>query len=439
MLLIPQIRNLKSLTWNAGPIAQDILAALEKSHPSCTLRVFNWWRFNGSVNYLDEAELSLARFANLTHFRYNAHYELLYAWDTFKYIVSNSRALEFASFCSKMHVEHSDSPHWMQESAEPRAGRRKSKGLKALTIDSPDVPLASSWIAQELASFIDLSNLESVKLSRGRLDMSYFSQAATVLPNLKHVSLNFTQSSSAQLAESASEYLRNCSPLRTLSLWGWSSVMTVSDIVARHGQTLEVLQLHEREQDATGRTRPVLSLADIKFLRSSCPRLQDLTLDINSQNQQFNILSEAENLEFLNALAHEGPRLRKIQLYLDCAQLMQWTQTRLSNDPELYNILADHPDMRDLEKKIRKAQRDLYEPLLSPYVEGIWHLLYARQTAGERLLDVKLGNWESKMARLSAVVDQRIFFQVGPNERDDRQGECTVRMRLWQFNNARGV
>lgn len=78
-------------------------------------------------------------------------------------------------------------------------------------------------------------------------------------------------------------------------------------------------------------------------------------------------------------------------------------------------------------------------PIVEPCAKAIWELLYGGYPSGDRLLDLKFGEWETRSPMANPGLEPRTFCQVRPHERDDKAGECVVRTRHWSRYVARGV
>lgn len=403
---------------------------------------------------MDESEIALTKFKNLTHFRYvtvsdpssAATLTEAYSWEPFQEIVANSQRLELASFLSNSIYRDADALDWAGEAASnTKARKSKRNNLKSLTIDCPNLTLSSSTL-QEIDKFVDLSALEYLKFSRGRAQ-DYFQVAGTLLPNLKHISLNFNNSTDDSMLKAAGEYLRTCAPVQTLSLWGWTSVIALPDLVARHGPSLQVLQLHERDTLYSD-SRVVLEPSDVELLMSSCPNLADLTIDLEIQNNEYEVRPDEPIVQILEVLADRKPQLRRVQIYLSAAALLGIlfsVATKEAADTTNENRVAysdDHPSFQEARrgKTAMIAYRSQYIlPVVEPCVTGIWNMLYGKCTSGERLLDVKFGDWESRSPLSSPGREPRTFCQVRPHERDDRVGQCVVRTRHWSRYVHKGI
>lgn len=447
--LLSKITKLKTLTWNVGPISTDVLSALERFHPQCTLRIFSWWRLNGDLNQLDETEIALTRFKNLTHFRYvtvsdpssAATLTEAYSWEPFQEIVASSHRLELASFLSSSIFRHVEAQEWIGNGASSvKAGKSSNRNkLKSLTIDCPNLTLSSSTL-HEIGEFTDLSSLEYLKFSRGRAQ-DYFQVAASLLPNLKHVSLNFNNSNDDAMLKAAGEYLRTCTPVQTLSLWGWSSVITLPDLLSRHGSSLQDLQLHEKDT-LSAESRKALQLADIKLIMGSCPQLADITIDLDIPD--YDVRSHEK---ILRAVADKKPQLRRVQIYLGAGELLDGLLRRQKkgsyvNGTFIAAYPADHPIYQPMQrgKTDMIAYRSEYLlPIVEPCATAMWELLYGESISGERLLDLKFGDWETRSPMSHTTSEPRTFCQVKPHERDDRIGQCVVRTRHWSNFFSKGV
>lgn len=478
--VIRRVQNLKSLTWNAGPVPHTLLETLHSYHPKAVLKVFKFDRFDSSLDRLDNAETALTRFPTLTHLRASGRLPRdserapQYSLAAFKNIVANSRSLRYAGIVIANGTNQVKFPQSEGELlGNGSIKRKKCQSLRSLTLDGAELKLSKDSLT-ELERYIETKHLESLKFSRGLPDVSYFEIAATMLPNLKHVSLNFSGITGTSLGDkktqqpvlkAARDYLLECPPLQTLSLWAWNRVINLQDLIDRHGKTLMTLQLHEKEGLSTWTEsdrvdqRPDVSPADVQLLRRSCLSLRDLTIDMTRHHKGFELQAETDMLQLLDELAYFKPQLRKLQIYLDTNGLAAFLYARpdddLSTDDEEGNEDEGHVGGSDdevveghtveagwdttssprkrLPTSTAKGQKEPADPemVLQEYVQSIWKRLFGSATTGERLLDVKFGEWESKyvLQRNAFEGDSRRFFEVRPHERDDHIGECVVKMR----------
>ncbi|KAK5088870.1 hypothetical protein LTR05_003092 [Lithohypha guttulata] len=494
---IRSIRSLKSLTWNAGPLPHTLLETLKISHPKARLKIWCYKRFQSGLDYLDPSEVALANFPNLTHIKFDTRHARsplrphsqapnTYNHAAFRAIVSRSPSLEYAGLVLD------DNAFLPDRSVFPESDTsdHKCRSLKSLTLDGSSFQLSKESL-KELSTYIDISRLETYKFSRGITRLDYFTCAASMLPNIKHLSLNFAtlrnnfHDNDNTIFVPAKEYLLNCSPLETVSLWSWSGVLTVEELLNRHGATLKTLQLHEKQASLSydfGRSeRTTLTAAQIQSLRAACPRLSDLTLDLNQENLGFDLRTQPETLDVLEIVSHFTPPLQKLQIYFDNNGLARYLQGKLTYDPStgLHHHELDTPDedqdededevedednnevdgrttlasstgpasthsslveLTAIHSPLRKrARRDgntsesvesasggmNREQVLRNYVESIWKCVFGTATTGQRSLEVKFGEVES---RSSVVVDTaKGHFLAYPHVRDDKLGECTIR------------
>lgn len=449
---ISRLQNLKSLTWNAGPVTHTLLQTLHKHHPKAVLKIFCFERWDSSLDHLDESETALSTYPTLKCFRASggvSHRDLFetppqYSFATFKSIVANSQSINYAGILLPGCIGQVDFLQSEEDLLKVSTTRKKCRSLKALTLDGPRLQLSKDLLI-ELDKHIEISNLESVKLSRGLPEVGYFENAATLLPKLKDISLNFSairgeHPTQIPLLKAANDYILTCAPLRTLSLWGWTRVISLRDLINRHGRTLTSLHLHEREEprhsadlvcldvdDAMDEDRERgLSLLDVQLIKRNCPNLQDLSIDV-ARHGSFDLQEDSSILQLLDELADSGSQLRKLQIYFttDGLAALFYPQSGTGNSSD---------------DEETKSYASVLELVLQEYVRSIWNHLYGGTSTGERLLDVKFGEWESKADafwrqsrfRNGSVIimcDVRRYFEVRPHERDDHVGECEIRMR----------
>jgi len=316
--LIQKAGNLKILTWGCHkPVPLEVLKSLHQYHPKAELRVYNFTRSGATVDHNDAAEIALANSPALTVIR--AH-----IWDTvrgsqpdlrraaFERIVANAPNLKHASISTGRIVQVLTPQGQPDEGCAAKfyTHKKPNSSIRILTLDGFAL---SEETLRYWSRFVDLSRLENLKWSRGRPQLSYFQSAPGLLKSLKHISLNLTaQDDNADLRAAVENYIATCPPLETLSLWSWMGTVPLSTILVRHGPTLKVLQLHERETTAR-ELRKVLTTDDVKAIRESCPNLCDFTLDLNRKSLELSVDDDREMLAELQKLK----KLSKLQLYFD--------------------------------------------------------------------------------------------------------------------------
>ena len=474
--LIRKLGNLKLLNWSYhGPIPLDIIEALQENHPKAELQVYHFGRYDVSANHEDPAELALSKSANLTTLKVslwnlNTKYHPDLQEAAIKRIVACAPNLRFASVVTRRGGWLTDTltQEQLEEIEECSAKffthKKPNSALRALTLDG--YPLSQATL-KNWESFVDLSGLKSLKCSRGLPDASYFTYAPLVLTNLKHVSLNLGYGSQA-IKSLKQTYIRDIPPLESLSLWSWIDAVSLDNILERHGKTLRTLQLHQRETTAVhdGEKRRLLSLDDLKSIKAQCPRLRDLTFDIDRYSRdlepEVELKQHADKLETIASM-----NLEKLQIYFDLgiatmsdsydasyesADEEEHTDDYDDRAPEAQGPAVSSsaqmvPDQSPLHpsptqsppakrlKKVRHA--GVFSPspdeAIEPFVKELWKKVFGVRPNGKRrALDVKFGEWERTIAGGYAVPwqikeqSQKSWWLVRPDERDDRPGECVV-------------
>lgn len=113
---------------------------------------------------------------------------------------------------------------------------------------------------------------------------------------------------STELRQNYTAFIKDLPPLRELSISGMGELLNVTDLLQRHGQTMENLTIHEFERDCRpcGNTtwgRPTLSIDELQSINDLAPNLKSLELDIYRRwdwpHRIFNVLSQFQNLESL--------------------------------------------------------------------------------------------------------------------------------------------
>lgn len=457
--LLRLLTNLRSLSWDVpDAIPASVLSTLETKHPRAQLNIRRL-RLIPSDRRLSAVQDGLASSNRLMSF--GAHI-LGHSWigdqhhTAFQKIISGAPSLRYASLITQtlLDVEADPSDSW-------RGDTKPTSSLRHLTLDG--WPLSSDTL-EHWSQFVDFNALESLKCSRGPIESSCLARAAQMLTNLKHVNLNLAQSTDPpdNIARAAQEYIDACSPLSTLSLWSWKDKVSLTSILSRHGPTLEGLHLHEREECEYDQPRQLLSVDDLKQIRSSCPKLKSFTCDLDRQTQFLNIKDYQDVLDEL-----EKAKLDRLQVYLDSG--MTYIRTALSDylhddetqdDDEEWpndipNICGGKYDSRNLRPICKDPRSGLayltprdadYAPedgmvTIHPpssiddicrFVGDVWKHVFASRTNGDRLLEIKFGEWESKRWRGSIHPDGqpqkdiRVYCRARPHDRDDKVGECQV-------------
>lgn len=463
--LLEVIKNLELLDWNVGPISADIVLALQRFHPRCTLRLFKWTRFDSSLERFDESEIALSNSRNLTHLRmvfppYDFDDDDRYfAWEAFRDLLAANRNLKLASFLatgSSTRREHASK--WVRNVLNSntmeyatRLGMQTTN-LKSLTIDTPDDLVANRDLFK-LNTAIDLSAVESLKLPRRNFHKSKcLETVATLLPNLRHISLNFS-TLRMDVLPAVKTYLLSCAPAQTLSLWAWCHVNDLAALLSHHGQSLQTLELHSNQTSRCIRDRVVMSAADIRLIDETCPNLVDLTIDLNVESIESaptpTLEMKTDLSEALQSLVQKRPLFRRLQIYHQAEVLGQMEQPvfaryyRLpqhSLDEEVQQENDNHP-LEDEEPSDRPKKSDLEriryrEECVSrgvnPYVNDLWKTLYALPGTFpviEKRLDVKFGDWGVHKGFFEE--ETMAFCRARTHDRDDRKGEAFVHTKVW--------
>jgi hypothetical protein len=236
-------------------------------------------------------------------------------------------------------------------------------------------------------------------------------------------------------------YLLEIAPLESLSLWSWMEVIPLTTILSRHGQTLRTLQLHERETTANhGRQlRKLLTFEDLEAIRTGCPNLRDLTIDIDRYTEKLDPQVELDHYaDKLRILA--SMNLDKLQIYYDLGiarldRSRNWVQDEIPHDEDSSSPASPPQPDRKRVKRSRGPQflnPSTYQDI-EPFVKELWRTIFGgRPNSTSRALDVKFGEWERKMgigypARwVLKEGEKKTYWVVRPDERDDQPGECVV-------------
>ena len=221
---ISQGSNLRTLTWNLQcPVPFAVLNALHLHQKKAKLTISNWCRARHDADHNDATEIALAHSSALTKIRavitprvevgyhqYVAGHDLRLA--AFKRVVAHAPNLRFASVVWDPNMSRppdDQARHFFTH-------KQPNSALRHLTLDGWAL---SEQTLNHWSQYVDLSRLESIKCSRGVPEVSYFNRAPALLPNLKHISLNFSTMTAASVKAAAEDYIAACAPLTSLSLW----------------------------------------------------------------------------------------------------------------------------------------------------------------------------------------------------------------------------
>jgi hypothetical protein len=447
--LIRDLASLRGIVWRcASQIPLNILDAIHQCQPRAALKVYNWCREADGADHTDPAELALAHSSALTCLQASiwnsggGHPDLREA--ACKRIIANAPNLQYASIttgrsgCVFTLLSAAEEADLAAQEEQFYTHKRPSTSLKTLTLDGYGL---SKDTIDHWGRFLNFSKLESLKCSRGFVpDKSYFELAPTLLTSLKHVSLNFSYNKDADIAAAADNYLATCSPLETLSLWSWMNVISLQSIL-KHGPTLKILQLHERESTHVDVPRALLTSTDVADIRRVCPILRDFTMDIDREALDWE--QEVNNQTIYAELALFS--LDKLQLYFNlgiAAQISRATSALNDADASPDSEFCENDSGSPLAKR-RKRHHSLStrEKALLPLrtaedtvaqVKSIWRTIFKHRRTGERALDIKIGEWERKMGLgypahwVLWEQRNRSFLKLRPNERDDMLDEVVL-------------
>ncbi|KAL2436280.1 hypothetical protein ABEF95_007561 [Exophiala dermatitidis] len=453
--LICQIGNLQTLTWDCYfPPLASIVQTLEERHPKAHFHVrrvtpseCDW------LDELPEAGKSPLVSKCLRSFGadcaiYGDAQRTEREHILFQKIINSAPNLKFASLISSgANPAMVLTPAMVDGWETWHVKQKPTSSLRHLTLDG--WPL-SAHALDYWSKSVDLAALESLKCSRGMLTKSYFDRAPQVLTNLKHVSLNLRSTTARDTVEAVQNYIETCAPLSTLSLWSWHGKVSLQSILSRHGPTLEALHLHEREREeritrlrqgyyvpalqSMPTLRAILSTDELRQIFESCPKLKVFTFDLERETQCLNINGYHGYLEEL-----KNVKLDKLQIYFDCGIHYIFSSIHWDDETVPNRCGGDLP----LEPVLPPFEREPgYPPLYPPsssdnicrFVGELWKHIFGARTYGERLLDVKFGEWEQKSfpdaMRWDDVLqrDIRVYCQASPHERDDKAGECQILM-----------
>ncbi|KAK5044853.1 hypothetical protein LTR84_010391 [Exophiala bonariae] len=350
--ILSKAANIKVLIWKwvVAPSA-GIVEALEKYHPKAQLRIS---RINvpqiahdGDTVRAELAAKALRKATCLQTFavrRYGTD-DVLSTFD-YRLIISQAPNLEYVSLIG--------------EHREPESGdvprKPKHSKLRHLTLDGWELSQAT---VEYWSKYVDCASLVSFKCSRGALSSSYFECAANLLPSLEHVSLNLSpHTCPPETAAAVQRYIANCAPLTKLSLWSWMGKVSLQTILDHHGRSLVSLQLHEREEMMDPSGPKVMSLEDLRSIRTNCPNLKSLTFDLKRKSKKPSVNDYLPILEEIVKM-----NLDTLEIYLDSGLPFLSVVNRFTQFPE--DEAEDDEDYEDDEEYDEDDEDDNEERTLN--------------------------------------------------------------------------
>ena len=414
--LIEKLANLKVLVWNHDcMLPLPVLNALHVHQKKAELQIYFFQREIQEADENVPAEVALSRSPALTAIRAGfpangGHPDLREA--CFKRIVATAPNLRFASLSrwATGCVIYGVNEQQLQDEEEMEekfyTHKKPSRSLRRLTLDGFGM---SEALLDHWSQFVDLSLLDDIKVSRGAPNADYFKKSAKVLTNLKAVALNLSYlgSDDSAAAFAVEDYLATITPLHKLSLWSWMGKVSLEAILARHGQSLTVLELHERETTVNGEgKRKVLSTDQVGRVREQCPKLRELTIDCDRPSRR--LRDAPESIPVLTEL--KTMNLRRIQIYFDLGiaasandHAQRYTRSRLqqlhgqagdSDTDSDEEEGADEAEAADVDENdfglVPSANSDIEE-----FVSKVWKFMFGDRAQG--ILECKVGEWERKL------------------------------------------
>lgn len=475
--LLSTVGNVQLVIWRTpGFPSSQVLEAVQANHPSAKLRVLNF-DYTAPSNLAEPTKhiQALAKSSALTQICCQttpSQHNITLCVSAFRYVVSRAPALAQATLQNhySTHVSRRDKETYEKyfcSASEPNSA------VRDLTLDGYDM---SNRTLREWAKYVDLTKLENIRFFRGHVHDSYFTNAPTLLPNLAHFSMNLRNCHGGQALDALQEYLENCAPLKTLSLWSWGDQIMIDTILARHGPSLISLGLHDREgrDDYPGGERTIHSVEDFEALLAQCPNLESLTFDMKRHSDEPATDGSDPNAAYF-ALIRDS-KIDKLEIYFDAgiaydldlvrerAMLMAREDNDSDNEADMDisddgDINDNGDDEADTEGEDGAAAPDedqtianvvdggriepkplivpnvtpygTYRPsteaALEAYVKYIWTTIFGARTRGERALTIKFGEWETYhnfalRPGSGRPMDTVWLFEAREQERDDMRG-----------------
>ena len=456
--LIKSLTNLRTLTWAYGEaFPLIVLDAIHQAHPRSQLKILGFQRRRDDLGHLDPVELALSKSPALTVFKAeiwkcdeSVYPDLRQA--AFQRIIASAPNLRHVSLVTgdRSHVFRVLSSEQQAELHEQEerfyTHTKPNDSVRSLCLDGYGLSLA---VIERFGRFIDFSKVQDFQGLRGLIpNQSYFTKAAALLPSLRHLSINLSYNRNPDLAAAVENYLLACLPLQTISIWAWMGKISL-DSILRHGPCLKHLQLHERESFDYQAPRKVMTADDVRRIRETCPLLEDFTMDINREQENWE--DEVSNAKIYDEIGQFGRQFNRCQLYFNVGlagaieRAGRLSRGRYPRNGESHSELQEQNGEASgpSPKRARAAPNGLSASelaLLNPppaeptfaHIKHIWKTIFGSRRVGDRALDVKFGEWERKPLPgypsqwMLIERERRSFVRVRPHERDDMLDQSVV-------------
>lgn len=158
---------------------------------------------------------------------------------------------------------------------------------------------------------MDWTKLQRLKLIRPPL--LFVQDMAGQLPSLKSLELGpvYIGCEEDLVANATLDFIMKSPQLEKLSLHGYTDLLDWNKIMSRHGDALQELNIRTYESHDPLNPRPTFSASKIQDLKTSCPNLTQLGLDINRNGTW--------PYPILDALA-TFPKIRTLDLFFELGE-----------------------------------------------------------------------------------------------------------------------
>ena len=186
------------------------------------------------------------------------------------------------------------------------------------------------------------------------------------LPGLKSLRLGWLRSHSCR-GSNVTDFVTQLEPLSRLSLHGHTNEANITQILDRHGSTLDTLEIREWEGDSFPRL--TLSFQELEQISQKCSSLSKLGLDINR--------NVTWPFELLDALAR-NKNLSSLELFFELGMDMHQGQPSYGHYPDGVNKTTDFrqplvttTSSLDIFKRLRSLKQGVELQQLKLYVGDI--------------------------------------------------------------------
>ena len=290
MSLLAVVPKLHSFRFDAfEPMPSFLVQQLELYHPTARLEIRNWTRHSDDTDHMDTCEAALSKSINLRSIHadiWASNYDIDLRMPALMRIISLAPNLEEIKIRGEKDTTLLSFFHAPSEGMKRNkmAQFRQANCSKALirSIES----LGDDYLSM-LGSVVDFSFVESLRID-ARQNLSTISTAGAILDKLRHLSIEYTESSRGsdhEFPRAIGEFVLGCRRLESLEMVGSRTHNIESDkIIKYHGSSTKRLAFFDNTNNQpetsmiVGQSCPDLST--LESMRDFCPALEDVGINI---------------------------------------------------------------------------------------------------------------------------------------------------------------